>query len=558
MTGEAALGHDFGEWFEVTPATEESAGLKRRECSRCDAYEEEEIPKLDHTHVPGEPAQENVVAATCTEPGSYDLVTRCATCNEIISTEHFTTEALGHDYQDYEAAVAATCTEAGKEATQKCSRCGDVIGGEEIPATGHTPADAVRENEVAATCTEAGSYDSVVYCSVCNAEISRTTETIAALGHAWSDWTVVTPATKTKKGEEKRTCSRCDAVETQEIASLPIAVTVQGDETMGAVDGIAINTTSEYSFGDAFTLTAQPADGYAFICWKINGKVVGENAIYRSKAYADVTIEPVFAKAEAESFDVVFLDLYKNVVKTQTVTSGAEIVAPTDAEMVRNGYVFKGWNIDDFTTITAPCEIKGQYDYDDAANGYTVTVLGTDSATIDGENATEKTGVKFDTKVTVSAEGAIGWKIGETVVATGDTYTFYVGSDVTVTAVFDGEVAKENKIVILDNYGLIPNSDYRYQFVATRTLASGAKAEKVGFVYGKNLADDELVIDKAGQTGAADGAGQIKVGYNNFTDGVLETVLQYGIKAKTGTIKARAFMIVNGEVIYSDIVTVTY
>ena len=327
---------------------------------------------------------------------------------------------------------------------------------------------------------------------------------------------------------------------------------------MGAVDGIAINTTSEYSFGDAFTLTAQPADGYAFICWKINGKVVGENAIYRSKAYADVTIEPVFAKAEAESFDVVFLDLYKNVVKTQTVTSGAEIVAPTDAEMVRNGYVFKGWNIDDFTTITAPCEIKGQYDYDDAANGYTVTVLGTDSATIDGENATEKTGVKFDTKVTVSAEGAIGWKIGETVVATGDTYTFYVGSDVTVTAVFDGEVAKENKIVILDNYGLIPNSDYRYQFVATRTLASGAKAEKVGFVYGKNLADDELVIDKAGQNGAAADAGQIKVGYNNFTDGVLETVLQYGIKAKAGTIKARAFMIVNGEVIYSDIVTVSY
>ena len=47
----------------------------------------------------------------------------------------------------------------------------------------HTPADAVRENEVAATCTAAGSYDEVVYCSVCNAEISRTQKTIDKLPH---------------------------------------------------------------------------------------------------------------------------------------------------------------------------------------------------------------------------------------------------------------------------------------------------------------------------------------------------------------------------------------
>ena len=47
----------------------------------------------------------------------------------------------------------------------------------------HTPADAVRENEVAATCTAAGSYDEVVYCSVCKAEISRTQKTIDKLPH---------------------------------------------------------------------------------------------------------------------------------------------------------------------------------------------------------------------------------------------------------------------------------------------------------------------------------------------------------------------------------------
>ena len=39
-----ALGHDWSEWETVTEPTETEPGWKRRECSRCDAYEEEEIP----------------------------------------------------------------------------------------------------------------------------------------------------------------------------------------------------------------------------------------------------------------------------------------------------------------------------------------------------------------------------------------------------------------------------------------------------------------------------------------------------------------------------------
>ncbi len=53
-------------------------------------------------------------------------------------------------------------------------------------ATGpnHTPGDAVHENEVAAQPGVAGSYDEVVYCTVCEAEISRTTKTTPALSGA--------------------------------------------------------------------------------------------------------------------------------------------------------------------------------------------------------------------------------------------------------------------------------------------------------------------------------------------------------------------------------------
>jgi hypothetical protein len=39
----------------------------------------------------------------------------------------------------------------------------------------HTEDAAVKENVIDATCVEAGSYDSVVYCSVCKAELSRET-----------------------------------------------------------------------------------------------------------------------------------------------------------------------------------------------------------------------------------------------------------------------------------------------------------------------------------------------------------------------------------------------
>ncbi|MBQ1409855.1 MAG: hypothetical protein IIY94_01060, partial [Oscillospiraceae bacterium] len=52
------------------------------------------------------------------------------------------------------------------------------------PASAHThsPAAAVQENVVPATCTTAGSYDEVVYCSTCGAELSRTHTTLPATG----------------------------------------------------------------------------------------------------------------------------------------------------------------------------------------------------------------------------------------------------------------------------------------------------------------------------------------------------------------------------------------
>lgn len=56
-----------------------------------------------------------------------------------------------------------------------------------IPPHIHTPSEAVRENEISATCTSRGSYDSVVYCSGCGEEISRSTHDIGMLEHSYVD-----------------------------------------------------------------------------------------------------------------------------------------------------------------------------------------------------------------------------------------------------------------------------------------------------------------------------------------------------------------------------------
>ena len=73
----------------------------------------------------------------------------------------------------------ATCTEPGYTGDTGWLEDGIIIShSEEIPALGHKKAAAVKENVKTATYTKAGSYDEVVYCSVCNAEISRTKVTV--------------------------------------------------------------------------------------------------------------------------------------------------------------------------------------------------------------------------------------------------------------------------------------------------------------------------------------------------------------------------------------------
>ena len=152
-------------------------------------------------HVLGE--EQHALAATCEGQGIYGRY--CTVCGELIEAR--TVDALGHEYST--TIVAPTCSEYGYT-LHTCSRCGDYYITDVVEKVAHTPGEAVRENEVAATCESAGSYETVIYCTECGAEISREKTEVSALGHTASEWIVDVEADCTHNGSRHKVCTVCN------------------------------------------------------------------------------------------------------------------------------------------------------------------------------------------------------------------------------------------------------------------------------------------------------------------------------------------------------------
>ena len=106
----------------------------------------------------------------------------------------------------------------------------------------HARGEAVKEKETAATCTESGSYDSVIYCTSCQEELSRETVTVPARGHTEvTDAAAAATCTESGKTAGKH-CSVCHTVLVEQKEINPLGHAYGEGEVTKAADCV---TTGE-------------------------------------------------------------------------------------------------------------------------------------------------------------------------------------------------------------------------------------------------------------------------------------------------------------------------
>ena len=507
-------------------------------------YTKETKPALGHTHNYGAPVADYTSGEAFVEGKNYTHTATCTgegTCSQPTKTDKCT-------FNNGVETKAATCTEPGVK-TFTCTECGGTYT-VAIPATDHNWGDWKH--------VEGTEGADAQHSRVCANDASHK-ETKAC------DFTakVTQEATLDQPEITTYTCKDCGYFYTKETAPALAGVTVtvnaveNGSVTLAGQD-VTAGGSKKFAENGTYTLVATPNADCTFVGWQTGNKIVSTDATYTTVAIADITYTPVFAES-AKPVQFTFVDMFNNVISSQSVASGADVKIPQAPTYT--GYTFTGWSVDEaaIKAATSSMTVYAQYEKDAAAT-YTVTT-DADATVAYGSNSAQGTlaDVPYGTQVTVSKAGATAWAIDGKIVAYGDSYTFYVASDVTVKA---ASATTQAPVVAAVSANQVAGS-YKVEFVATRAMVDGCTYLKSGFVYGKNLTDADLTLANVGKKGSADNSGVVKAAYANSTEGSTQFILSYGISAQNGTASAKAFLTYkdqNGKVqtVYSDVMNHTY
>lgn len=241
-----ALGHDFES--RVTKPTCEKEGHTLLSCKRCSAFEKTGItPPTGHKEV-----LLSAVESTCTKEGltqgsvcslcgkvivvqkttekkphkAVSLTSKEATCTEsgyaggekcelcgLILKQHSVVPALGHGFLNWETETQPTCTKKGTK-LRKCSRCEETET-QKLDSLGHK---AKTLSSLEPTCLNEGKTQGEI-CEVCGLVLKKQ-ESVAALGHRFSDFEITKEAKCEQPGEETRKCALCGEIEKRAIPAL--------------------------------------------------------------------------------------------------------------------------------------------------------------------------------------------------------------------------------------------------------------------------------------------------------------------------------------------------
>ena len=459
--------------------------------------------------------------ATYKEAG-YDVYTCTENCGNTYTNP---IDKLVCDHADTKVvnATKPTINNPGNTGDTVCNVCGETIVTGTVIAqlNGNDYRDALK----AAKDVDASKYTADSYAKV--------TEALAAYDEA------TVGAYTSQDDVDAATAALKDAVAKLDAGVVvTVASTKLGTTTLNGADATN-GANARLAVGDDVVLTAKANNETGeFVGWKVGNKIVSDEATFKTAAAADITYEAVFAEKVDETFTVVFVDPYGNVISTQPVTNGSAITIP-DAPKI-TGYTFTGWSMteEEISKLTDGATIYAQYKKDDVAK-YTVTVPEDATLTVDGVETASPAQVAYDAKVSVHKDGAEAWKLADgTVVGYGDTYTFFCGSDMSLEA--EMTAVKKETTVVITGVNEIADS-VQVSFAATRNVAPGETVVQQGFVYGKNLADSELTLENVGNKGAAANAGTVKILYTK--NSAQDIALRYGLAKKDGKVSARAFVI---------------
>ena len=514
-------------------------------CKDCGySYAKETKPALGHTHKYGAPVADYTSGEAFVEGKDYTHTATCTgegTCSQPTKTDKCT-------FNNGVETKAATCTEPGVK-TFTCTECGGTYT-VAIPATDHAWGQWKHD---AATAEADATHTRVCANDASHKETKACDFTAKVTQEATLDQAEITTYT----------CKDCGYSYTKETAPALAGVTVtvnaveNGSVTLAGQD-VTAGGSKKFAENGTYTLVATPNADCTFVGWQTGNKIVSTDASYTTVAIADITYTPVFAES-AKPVQFTFVDMFNNVISSQSVASGADVKIPQAPTYT--GYTFTGWSVDEaaIKAATSSMTVYAQYEKDAAAT-YTVTT-DADATVAYGSNSAQGTlaDIPYGTQVTVSKADATAWAIDGKIVAYGDSYTFYVASDVTVKA---ASATTQAPVVAAVSANQVAGS-YKVEFVATRAMVDGCTYLKSGFVYGKNLTDADLTLANVGKKGSADNSGVVKAAYANSTEGSTQFILSYGISAQTGTASAKAFLTYkdqNGKVqtVYSDVMSHTY